>query len=470
MGRNVSYLNEDEIDIRRRYVSEIQLILLTDESIWVLSEAEQALFQQVRFWALLWTTELDRLASIHQTLTRNDDDPNLPSAKLYLATDIKSAALNAHAYVGYATCRADQVDDRTENITRNESAANKAGDRDDNKCVATGCNKIQICHFAAVFGISRKSAIRWVLHYMKVFIGPQAFRDLEVKLIGSGTIIDTPSNMVTLTHELHKYMDDAIFGLEPVSYISRLKPDLNALSGESNAQEINTGPATGDSRTQGHAELQTGDVNLVAFVESPIQESERLMMSDLKRKAEAEAEANRIRAREEEKKAEEVRQHGLEIRCHWLPRTNLRGPLDKVEDFGADPWEMMEEWSAENYDFRSESGRPFNSGKIITIWADTKADLPDVGIMKFIFHALCFHRLSGGVDPRIYRPWTHYDKDDPGHTYDPRREAEQRILKILAEDDKAGGVHNADKKSKTEKEILRALAELEISPAESSPN
>ncbi|KAF4846820.1 hypothetical protein CGCSCA4_v005957 [Colletotrichum siamense] len=287
MGRNVSYLNEDEIDIRRRYISEIQLILLTDESIWV----------------------LNRLASIHQTLTRNDDDPNLPSAKLYLATDIKSAALNAHAYVGYATCRADQVDDKTENITRNESAAKKAGDRDDNKCVATGCNKIQICHFAAVFGISRKLAIRWVLHYMKVFIGPQAFRDLEVKLIGSGTIIDTPSNMVTLTHELHKYMDDAIFGLEPVNYISRPKPELNALSGESNAQGINTGPATGDSRTQGHAELQTGDVNLVASVESPIQESERLMESDLKRKAEAEAEANRIRAREEEKKAEESRRN-----------------------------------------------------------------------------------------------------------------------------------------------------------------
>ncbi|KAF4836214.1 hypothetical protein CGCTS75_v002147 [Colletotrichum tropicale] len=466
MGRNISYLNEDEIDIRRRYVSEIQLILLTDESIWVLSEAEQALFQQVRFWALLWTTELDRLASIHQSLTRNDDDPNLPSAKLYLATDIKSAALNAHAYVGYATCRADQVDDKTENITRNESAAKKAGDRDDNKCVATGCNKIQICHFAAAFGISRKSAIRWVLHYMKVFIGPQAFRDLEVKLIGSGTIIDTPSNMVTLTHELHKYMDDAIFGLEPVSYISRPKPELT------NAQEINTGPATGDSRTQGHAELQTGDVNLVASVESPIQESERLMESDLKRKAEAEAEANRIRAREEEKKAEEMRQHGLEIRCHWLPRTNLRCPLDKVEDFGADPREMMEEWSAENYEFRSESGRPLNSGKIITIWADKKADLPDVGIMKFIFHALCFHRLSGGVDPRIYRPWTHYETEDPGHTYasDPRREAERRILKILAEDDKAGGVHNADRKRETEKEILRALAELEISPAEASSN
>ncbi|KAK1848113.1 hypothetical protein CCHR01_09229 [Colletotrichum chrysophilum] len=471
MGRNVSYLNEDEIDIRRRYVSEIQLILLTDESIWVLSEAEQAVFQQARFWALLWTTELRRLESIHATLSRTDNSNEyLSSTRLATAIELKSAVLNTHAYVGY-----DQVGDKPENIARNESAAEKAGDRDDNKCVATGCHESQICHFAAVFG-------------------PQAYRDLEVKLIGSGTIIDTPSNMVTLTHKLHKYMDDAIFGLEPVSYISQRKPELNAPSGESNGQEMNTGPATGDSRTQGHAELQTDDaslkipdpdhrsgtsaglrtvdVNLVASGESPNRRSRRAMECNLERKADAEAEADRIQAREEEKRPEEMRQHGLEIRCHWLPRTNLRCPLDKVEDFGADPREMMEEWSAENYEFRYESGQPLNSGTIITIWADKKADLPDVGIMKFIFQALCFHRLSGGADTRIYRPWTHYETEDPGHTYasDPRREAERRILKILAEDDKAGGVHNADRNRETEKEILRALAELEISPAEASSN
>ncbi|KAH9239390.1 hypothetical protein K456DRAFT_1718831 [Colletotrichum gloeosporioides 23] len=495
MGRNVSYLNEDEIDIRRRYVSEIQLILLTDESIWVLSEAEQAVFQQARFWALLWTTELRRLESIHATLSRADNSNEyLSSTRLATAIELKSAVLNAHAYVGYATCRADQVGDKPENIARNESAAEKAGDRDDNKCVATGCHQSQIYHFAAVFGISRKSAMRWLLFCMRVFIGPQAYRDLEVKLIGSGTIIDTPSNMVTLTHKLHKYMDDAIFGLEPVSYISRRKPELNAPSGESNGQEMNTGPATGDSRTQGHAELQTDDaslkipdpdhrsgtsaglrtvdVNLVASGESPNRWSRRAMECNLERKADAEAEADRIQAREEEKRPEEMRQHGLEIRCHWLPRTNLRCPLDKVEDFGADPREMMEEWSAENYEFRYESGQPLNSGTIITIWADKKADLPDVGIMKFIFQALCFHRLSGGADTRIYRPWTHYETEYPGHTYasDPRREAERRILKILAEDDKAGGVHNADRNRETEKEILRALAELEISPAEASSN
>ncbi|EQB50614.1 hypothetical protein CGLO_09929 [Colletotrichum gloeosporioides Cg-14] len=432
MGRNVSYLKEDEIDIRRRYVSEIQHSLLTDMSLWVVNEKERALFQQARFWALLWTTELRRLESIHATLSRADNnDESLLSARLTIAIDLKSAALNAHAYVGYATCRADQVGDKTENIARNESAAKGAGDRDDNK-------------------------------------------DLEVKLVGPDTIIDTPRNMVTLNDKLHTYMNDAIFGMEPAGETSRPKAELNASPGESNGQEMPTGPATDDSRIQGHAELQTGDVKLVASMESPIQESKRLMESNLKRKAEAEAEAdaNRIQARDEEKKADAMRQYGLEIRCHWLPRTSLRCPLDKVEDFGADPREMMEEWSVENYEFQSDSGRPLNSGTSTTIWADKKADLPDVGIMKFIFHALCFHRLSGGADTRIYRPWTHYDTDDPGHTYasDPRREAERRILKILAEDDKAGGFHNADRKRETEKKILRALAQLEISPAEASSN
>ncbi|KAF3802441.1 hypothetical protein GCG54_00003244 [Colletotrichum gloeosporioides] len=415
MGRNVSYLKEDEIDIRRRYVSELQHILLTDTSLWVVNEKERALFQQARFWALLWTTELRRLESIHATLGRADNnDESLLSARLTIAIDLKSAALNAHAYVGYATCRADQAGDKPESIARNESAAKGAGDRDDNKCVVTGCNKIQICHFAAFFGINRPTAIQKLWTCMKVFIGPQAFRDLEVKLVGPGTIIDTPRNMVTLTNKLHTYMNDAIFGMEPVGETSRPKAKLNASPGESNGQEMPTGPATGDSRTQGHAELQTGDVNLVASMESPVPKSKRLMESNLKRKAEAEAEAdaNRIQARDEEKKPDEMRQYGLEIRCHWLPRTNLRCPLDKVEDFGADPREMMEEWSVENYEFQSNSGRPLNSGTIITIWADKKADLPDVGIMKFIFHALCFHRLSGGADTRIYRPWTHYDTDD----------------------------------------------------------
>ncbi|KAL3294343.1 Integral membrane protein [Colletotrichum asianum] len=485
--RNVSYLNEDEIDIRRRYVSEIQLILLTDESIWVLSEAEQELFQQVRFWALLWTTELDRLESIHATLTRNDDDPDLPSAKLYLATDIKKSVLKTGAYGGYATCRADLVGDKTENIARNESAAKRASDRDDNKCVATGCNKFQVCHFAAFFGINRPTAIQELLDAMKVLIGPQAFRDLEVKLVGGDNIIDTPRNMVTLTHKLHKYMDDAIFGLEPLREISRPKPEVKA-SGESNGQETNTGSTTGDSRTQGHVELQTGDaslespdlrsgtsaglptgdVNLAASMDSPSRRSVRVMESNLKRKTEAEAEAKRIQTREEERKAEEMTQHGLEICCHWLPRTNLRCWLDKAKDFGADPREMMDEWSAANYEFRTESGRPLNSRMIITIWADKKADLPDFGVMNFFFHALCFHRLSGGADTRIYRPWTHYDKDDPGHTYasDPRREAERRILEILAEDDKAGGVYDADRRRKVQERMVQAVAELEITHAE----
>ncbi|KAK2735420.1 hypothetical protein CKAH01_01801 [Colletotrichum kahawae] len=470
MGRNITYLNEDEIDIRRRYASEIQHILLTDASLRIAREEGRALFQQAR----------------------NDNDLRLQFDRLAIAHYLHEAVQKSGLYGGYATCRPEKVGPKEHNIARDEDAAKNAGIRDGNKCVVTKCNKTQICHFAAFFGINRPTAIQTLLRNMMVFMGPEASADLQAKLVGDDAIVDNPSNMVTLSHKLHTYMDDAIFGMEPVGEVSRPKPEPNASSGESNDQEMNTGPATGDSRTQGHAELQTGDasmespdrrsgtsagsrigdVNLVASVNSPIRKYERLMESNLKRKAEAEAEANRIQAREEEKKAEEMIQHGLVIRCHWLPKTNLRCPLDKVEDFGADPREMMEEWSAENYEFRSESGRPLNSGTIITIWADKKTDLPDVGIMKFIFHGLCFHRLNGGADPRIYRPWTHYDEDEPGHTFasDPRMEAERRILKILAEDDKAGGVYNADRKRETEKKILRALAELEISSAEASSN
>ncbi|KAF5511161.1 hypothetical protein CGCS363_v003167 [Colletotrichum siamense] len=462
--QNVSYLNEDEIDIRRRYISDIQEILLADAS-FNFEEEHQELFRQARFWALLWTTGIDELRYIHHTLCASD--PQDSNGRLKMGNDLEQAVLNAGQYGGYG-----QVGEKEANISRDPKKAKDASDRDGNKCVATGCNKFQVCHLAAFFGANRESAIGRLLHCMQVLIGPQAFRDLMKKLTGTKNKIDDISNMVTLTHKLHTYMDDAIFGLKPVGYTERRKPESSASSSESHT--MNSEPATDSSHSQGQAEcstsagLQTADQNVAVSMKSPCRRSERFLEKDLKRKAEAEAEADRTRAREKEKKAEEGTQYGLKVCAYWLPKTDLRAPWDKVEDFSVDPRERMREWSAENYEFRSESGRPLNSGTIITIWADKKEDLPDWGIMEFIFNALCFHRLCGGADPRVYRPWTDYDEDDHGLVYsaDPRMEAERRILQILAEDDQEGGVYDAERQRKVQERMVKAVAELEITHAE----
>lgn len=140
--QNVSYLNEDEIDIRRRYISDIQEILLADAS-FNFEEEHQELFRQARFWALLWTTGIDELRYIHHTLCASD--PQDSNGRLKMGNDLEQAVLNAGQYGGYgkqsqrpeshtykwvlmkhyiaATCCAGQVGKKEANISRDPKKA-----------------------------------------------------------------------------------------------------------------------------------------------------------------------------------------------------------------------------------------------------------------------------------------------------------------------------------------------------------
>lgn len=108
--------------------------------------------------------------------------------------------------------------------------------------------------------------------------------------------------------------------------------------------------------------------------------------------------------------------YGARYRFHWLPRTNLLGPESKV-DFALHPDEMLAKPPTNDAATRrvlsqvlkkvlsiagSRPSAEIENGRIVDIFADNRALLPDRDLMRIRFEVLRVHALNGGKGPEVY--------------------------------------------------------------------
>ncbi|KAF3799349.1 hypothetical protein GCG54_00001391 [Colletotrichum gloeosporioides] len=108
--------------------------------------------------------------------------------------------------------------------------------------------------------------------------------------------------------------------------------------------------------------------------------------------------------------------YGARYRFHWLPRTSLLGPESKV-DLALHPDEILAKPSTNDTTPRrvlsqvfkrflsfpdSRQGAEIENGRIVDIFADNRALLPDRDLMRMRFDVLRVHALNGGRGPEVY--------------------------------------------------------------------
>ncbi|KAJ3955777.1 hypothetical protein N0V92_007685 [Colletotrichum tropicale] len=120
--------------------------------------------------------------------------------------------------------------------------------------------------------------------------------------------------------------------------------------------------------------------------------------------------------------------YGARYRFHWLPSTNLSGPESKV-DFALHPTAILAKPPTNDTAPRrvlsqifkkilsfagSRQGADIENGRIVDIFADNRALLPDRDLMRIRFDVLRVHALNGGRGPEVYRNLVDPDAKEAG--------------------------------------------------------
>ncbi|KAF4826614.1 hypothetical protein CGCTS75_v008977 [Colletotrichum tropicale] len=108
--------------------------------------------------------------------------------------------------------------------------------------------------------------------------------------------------------------------------------------------------------------------------------------------------------------------YGARYRFHWLPRTSLSGPESQI-DFALHPDEILAKPPTNDtaslrvlhqvlkkvLSFAgSRQSAEIENGRIVDIFADNRALLPDRDLMRIRFDVLRVHALNGGRGPEVY--------------------------------------------------------------------
>ncbi|KAF4813263.1 hypothetical protein CGCSCA5_v008598 [Colletotrichum siamense] len=108
--------------------------------------------------------------------------------------------------------------------------------------------------------------------------------------------------------------------------------------------------------------------------------------------------------------------YGARYRFHWLPRTSLSGPESKV-DFSLHPTAILAKPPTNDTAPRrvliqvfkkilsfagGRQGADIENGRIVDIFADNRALLPDRDFMRIRFDVFRVHALNGGRGPLVY--------------------------------------------------------------------
>ncbi|GJD04911.1 tat pathway signal sequence [Colletotrichum higginsianum] len=93
----------------------------------------------------------------------------------------------------------------------------------------------------------------------------------------------------------------------------------------------------------------------------------------------------------------------IQIRFHWLRKTDVPMLTSKVK-FSDDPITMMQEPAGEGLvrAFNATTCRQVENGQIFTMTADSRDRLPDYDILLLQWDLLRMWRLAGGADPTVY--------------------------------------------------------------------
>lgn len=235
---------------------------------------------------------------------------------------------------------------------------------------------------------------------------------LRKKLVNPETnIVDTSRNMITLHPMLHKFWDQGLFGLEPVTLLyEEDKKEEPAIAGPSTPSKVASerpdeeSGAPGSSRSTRSGTKRLSDSSKI----TPSKKSKRISEGKGKGKEREVELPQGIKPTKED--GERARKAiGIRIRLHWLRKLMGLTP-DNLPKNLAELWRTLSPWD-DDYVVHDKDARPVDDGQIVDIFDTADAKAPDFDILQLQFDVFRMQALSGRADPIIYAPDWYYDDD-----------------------------------------------------------
>ncbi|OHF03718.1 hypothetical protein CORC01_01037 [Colletotrichum orchidophilum] len=389
--------DEGEIDLAERFaiVHETRTTILHHEYTKHL-KAKAAALEKLEVWAHLMVLSLPRL---REFASKVQNDPEF-------IFGLHQAFESMNQLLWFLRAPPPKWDKKkTGIIQRKESVRVATLARDHGICVLTGSLNSERCHIVPFWTLNRPSCINAIDAAYTVY-GVERMMILQKKLCDEDTnIVDSPSNVITLSRSLHKFWDQGLFGLEPVCHL---------FEKDKKAAGINEGEADEESGTPG-----------------PSTPSKLGVKRSIDRIEKSPSKKTKGQEKEEAKEDIETKEKtiGIRIRFHWLRRTTGVTPDTLPNDMAA----LRLKWDPRNPSVivHDVNGRPLDDGHLVDIYDIEDAKAPDLQILQLQWDVFRMHALAGGADPNIYAPDWYYDEDG-GKIFEPPPEKIQALQAMEA--------------------------------------
>ncbi|KAJ0161752.1 hypothetical protein CTA2_5652 [Colletotrichum tanaceti] len=339
---------------------------------------------EAAFWAALWLMPIEDLQKLHDDFSRSTSEMVLLRLRRQLSVSVTGIPKLVNIFRGKDPDTLTTNDRNAPNAHNaganwNRGEVDLAQERDKHKCVITDTLHPQVCHifpFASLKHRYQKPMLLCLDGMINIW-GRRRVDILSVKLIVNGpndtTVINTVSNMICLSPQMHDWWLRGYFALEPIRLWSEPLSD-----------------STPDRPWSEH---------------SPDSAPDRLWSEPL-----PDCTADRpdrpdrpVRPVRPAKKRKIPKKWSIQMRFHWLRKTDIPLLTSKV-NFSADPITMMQEPAGEGLlrAFNATTCRQVETGQIFTMTADSQDRLPDYEILLLQWDLLRMWRLAGGADPTVY--------------------------------------------------------------------
>ncbi|KAK1963454.1 hypothetical protein LY78DRAFT_584686 [Colletotrichum sublineola] len=413
MAGRVDYLDDNQATLGRRLemMRSIQhTIQHNKEFMKIISyEPYKGILTSAKTWAVMLAMEWSELDALGQILRADNG-----AIKVNKLKDFLQACNNVGGLMWWMT---DTPRSKKEEIwIRNETQRRATLERDGFRCVLTNSAVREVCHICPFWSLPRRHKIQSeVVMNLGHILGNELHDRLLASLNqrtptgertapGNFDLLDSTANMVTLSNQLHKLWDDGVFGLEPfhrrVDYVT---------ADESVSQDK---PGTGPSAVKRGAKAAESQPPHKRVVTKGGQTSEQTK--------------NVIK---------EKPKYTIQLRFHWLPKTNLGGFGDSPPTLDADPRTMWKDWDHDNVRDNGHA-TPLENGHIITFTSMDKYEIPSWDLLTIQWLAFKLHRLSGAADINLYAPQKDQDDDEAlaARVVQAKREATVTVAERLGVD------------------------------------
>ncbi|KAJ3941492.1 uncharacterized protein N0V96_008202 [Colletotrichum fioriniae] len=390
---------EGDLTERFELVQQIRDTILNHEDIREEKDKIE-LLQTKEVWAHLMVLSLPRLRAFLAEVQTNDD--------LVYTLNLAFPAMNSLILL-FRGPAAEWV--KTGTISRSNADRIATAQRDLGVCAFTGHLRGEKCHILPFWTLNRPRCSN-ALDAARAVFGKERIKMLRKKLVNPETnIVDTSRNMITLHPMLHKFWDQGLFGLEPVTLLyEEDKKEEPAIAGPSTPSKVASerpdeeSGAPGSSRSTRSGTKRLSDSSKI----TPSKKSKRISEGKGKGKEREVELPQGIKPTKED--GERARKAiGIRIRLHWLRKLMGLTP-DNLPKNLAELWRTLSPWD-DDYVVHDKDARPVDDGQIVDIFDTADAKAPDFDILQLQFDVFRMQALSGRADPIIYAPDWYYDDD-----------------------------------------------------------